>query len=107
MCRLGAGLLGPTSWHPGDTGAPPATNGEDDLRAELLVPGPRRNHVGILRSETTDWEVGAIVERTTGSYRVLEVGVPLMEDIDGMVATSSSNRQRDSRSHLGVTYSAV
>ena len=44
------------------------------------------NQLGVLRSETTDWQIGAVVERTSGRYRVLEVVVPIMDDIDGMVA---------------------
>ena len=43
------------------------------------------NQLGVLRSET-DWQIGAVVERTSGRYRMLEVVVPIMDDIDGMVA---------------------
>ena len=44
------------------------------------------NQVGVLRSDSTEWEAGSIVERDSGQYRVLEVVVPMMDDIDGMVA---------------------
>lgn len=44
------------------------------------------NEVGVLRSESTEWEVGSVVERASGMYRVTEVVVPMFEDIHGMVA---------------------
>jgi hypothetical protein len=44
------------------------------------------NHVGVIESESVDWEAGSVVERPSGSYRVLEVVVPMMDDIDGIVA---------------------
>ena len=44
------------------------------------------SEVGVIRSDRTDWEAGSTVQRETGLYRVIEVVVPVLEDIDGIVA---------------------
>ncbi len=44
------------------------------------------NELGIIRSQDQAWIVGAVVERPSGSFRVVEVFEPYLPDIEGVTA---------------------
>jgi hypothetical protein len=44
------------------------------------------NELGIIASDNTAWEVGSVVERRSGQWQVVEVIVPIWDDVDGVSA---------------------